>query len=295
MYESLSFGRKDAVKKPENFFDKLKSAMRRIAEKCNPHIEGGFVADDGTIRMTRKHFPDYEDKDFKDDQNFVKASKILWSFADKPAARQSFAERKRLTHLNEEQLTAAMLADYEKKKEKGVQIEMLVTILLTKALGDDYIIVRSCEYDDFENGVDNLIVNRLTGEVIGALDDTHDDDLGSGTQTKLDKITKKALAPKGGAKVKYGLTYKNGQLYKGKLEKLPIFFFSFNTDAMNDALSSLDFTNLDSLNEKETLIFNGMVDQLSEQAAFLLEKDIPDQVFKENLLQAQKTIAGWRK
>ena len=50
-----------------------------------------------------------------------------------------------------------------RSREKSGQTEMAVTALLSKMLGEDFLVVRTAPYDDYKNGLDPLIVNRSKG------------------------------------------------------------------------------------------------------------------------------------
>jgi len=45
-------------------------------------------------------------------------------------------------------------------KKEGEQFEIIKTIIFNKFLGNDFVVVRSSLYDDFKNGVDNIILDK---------------------------------------------------------------------------------------------------------------------------------------
>lgn len=85
---------------------------------------------------------------------------------------------------------------------KGEKVELLAQIVLYKFLNQKFLVVRSSLYDDIDNGVDNLIIDKETGAVVCTLDVS-----GSlsnrNVEEKMKKIFK--INQKGGARIKYGL------------------------------------------------------------------------------------------
>ena len=70
--------------------------------------------------------------------------------------------------------------------------------------------VKSSEWDDFENAADNIIIDKATGEIVGMFDEIDEKVTGEvknpgEKKDKQVKIIDKAL--KGGSNIKYGLTF----------------------------------------------------------------------------------------
>lgn len=82
-----------------------------------------------------------------------------------------------------------------------------------------YLALRTSKFDDYQNGVDELIVNVETNEVIAAVDSTTDF---MSKKNKMDKILKE------GADVAYGFKLKDNKPVLGELAALPVFIISFN-------------------------------------------------------------------
>lgn len=73
--------------------------------------------------------------------------------------------------------------DIVKKDESiraGSVFEMLKTAIMNKKLAGQFIVVRSSYYDDYCNGVDNVIVHKETGDIICAIDDCSQETVGDG-------------------------------------------------------------------------------------------------------------------
>ena len=157
-----------------------------------------------------------------------------------------------------------MLADREKNPANIAEIS--TTLLFDKVLREEFIIVRASTYDDYENGADQLIIDKKTGAVICGLDDAI---LGSsakddGEKKKL-KIDKKMQS--GGAKIKYGATINEaGSLERKNLNHIPIFYFNLEKSEMNNILKSLTTDNQE-LTKDEMLVYGKLINSLLEQAA----------------------------
>lgn len=59
----------------------------------------------------------------------------------------------------------------KKKKTSGEKLEILITALFAKFLGDKFIVVRSSLYDDVKNGIDNVVLEKESGALICAFDE----------------------------------------------------------------------------------------------------------------------------
>lgn len=112
---------------------------------------------------------------------------------------------------------------WQKEPSSGELLEMVKTLGINKLWFDRRLIsVRTSKYDDYVNGVDNLIFDTLTGEPIAAIDDTTDV-LKKDERQVLDKIS-------GAAQVKYGIEYSKEGIEKRSYSKLPVFVISSNPE-----------------------------------------------------------------
>jgi len=70
------------------------------------------------------------------------------------------------------------LSEEEIKKERlkidGEKLERSKNVIFAKNLGKDFIVVRTSLYDDIKNKVDNLILEKETGNLVCALDEVAD-------------------------------------------------------------------------------------------------------------------------
>lgn len=138
---------------------------------------------------------------------------------------------------------------------RGEVLEMTKTLLFNKELfGGKLIAVRTCKYDDYKNGVDQIIFNTETFEPIAAVDTTT-----NWTQKSANLIEK----IKDGCKVKYGLSIGPKGVQKTKYENLPMLIISISPEKLaefstgivegslnEDTLAKLESSLLDSFQKQ---------------------------------------------
>jgi hypothetical protein len=178
----------------------------------------------------------------------------------------------------------------DKQKSKNYQMELAVTALLYKVLSDRYFIARTSKYDDYVNGIDNIIVDKETGTVVCAFDEVHEGGDGQRTAKKEQKILKSAK--KGGAKIHFGLGMNDGQLQRTELKNLPVFYLGLDTDHLNDLIEDMSTEGNGSLSKTEQLTFELLMQSVSKQIENISDqKDIPQAVL-ENLNKFKESFAG---
>ena len=168
----------------------------------------------------------------------------------------------------------------DREKNPSHIAEVAATLLFDKVLHDDFIIVRTSTYDDYENGADQLIINKKTGAVICGLDDVIGHIGDDGGEKKKDKID--AKMKKGGAFIKYGLTMKGDKLERESLRHIPIFYFSLSKAELDNLLKSLA-SEKDDLSEDEAKTYAKLVNSLSAQVAEYSEDSALHPELKDNL------------
>lgn len=138
------------------------------------------------------------------------------------------------------------LSEKEKEEEilksDGEKLELLKNSIFNKNLGSEFIITRSSRYDDIKNGVDNVLLERKTGNVICALDEVGDIS-GVEYERKKDKILERNR-DNHGAKIKYGLSLKEEsgemKLKLGKVDNIPIFYIALSKSMISKALTNFN-------------------------------------------------------
>lgn len=153
----------------------------------------------------------------------------------------------------------------EGKEKKGERLEKLKTITFNKFLGESAICVRSSEYDDIINGVDNILVDRQTGKIICAFDEVCDINREI-FQKKKEKILEKNR--EGGAKLKYCPKIENGKISFGRVENIPIFYIALSEEILNEAEKQISHF-LKETSDWEEKLFSYFWNSLYNQAQLL--------------------------
>lgn len=218
----------------ESYLPFLKEALSKIAEKKNLDFPD-FLDDDNRISI--------KGKNDEGDRKLVSAQKEAF----RTAAGKTLEDWQRDTEKNASSLT-----------------EMALTILLQKYLGDDFIVARSSEYDDYNNGVDQVIIYKPTGEVVCGFDEVIGKDGNDGGEKKKEKL--EHIMARGGAHIKYGAKLENGKLVRAELKNVPAFFMGINKIELGELLESLK-NNPDKNGEIEERIFSKLLSSLESQAA----------------------------
>jgi hypothetical protein len=157
------------------------------------------------------------------------------------------------------------LIDWRRDKEKNPAslTEMALTVMLHKFLKDHFIVARSSSFDDYNNGVDQVLVYKETGEVVCGIDEVavnpSDKDGGAKKAVKLGNIM-----AKGGAHIKYGAKLDNGQLVRAEVKNIPAFYMSLGRDELGELLASIkqDQAEISAVEEK---IFSRLIESLESQ------------------------------
>jgi pyruvate dehydrogenase complex dehydrogenase (E1) component len=99
-----------------------------------------------------------------------------------------------------------------------------------RILGREFVVASASVYDDYFNGIDTVLVDKETGDVICALDEVHDEEGRARHQKKIESIIK--TAKKGGAKIKYGITFEKddktgaNKLVQKTISNIPKFYLN---------------------------------------------------------------------
>lgn len=220
---------------PETYLPALRLRLESLAGRLNAE-HGDFLEANGQLKMVGE--------EAELDRCLVLSKERLWA-ADAGKTLETMA--------------------IDREKHPANIAEIATTLLFDKALHDDFIIVRASAYDDYENGADQLIVDRQTGAVICGLDDailgSYDTDDGKKKENKLGE-----KMDRGGATIRYGATMKDGKLERTDLKHVPIFYFNLSKPELSGLLASLA-TDKAELSEPEKTAYDKLVDSLLAQAA----------------------------
>lgn len=138
----------------------------------------------------------------------------------------------------------------------GFLFEMLKTAVMHKKLSKDFVVVRASRYDDLGNGVDNVIVDKTSGETICALDEVSP----RSTTVRDPEFVRKAgevlqknwgvnvaneqqfgspqtAIGEQGAKLAYGIKYnEDGKISTEEMSNLPIFLLGLDHEHLDEGL-----------------------------------------------------------
>jgi hypothetical protein len=158
----------------------------------------------------------------------------------------------------------------ERKKRIGEKMEMLTTGIFYKNLNKDFIVVRSSIYDDIINGVDNIIVERKTGNIVCALDEVGEN-FGIEYEKKKDKVLRKNIETNG-VNVKYGFRVKQEKdkmkLELGERKNIPIFYLALPEEYIKKVLKSFQ-PSLKEQSDDERKLFSYFIATMDSQAKAL--------------------------
>ena len=158
-------------------------------------------------------------------------------------------------------------------------MKLLKTALFNKFLGDKYVVVRSSRYDDYKNGVDNVMMEIKTGNVVCAFDEISDDT--NFFHAEKEKKIEERNFKSGGASLKYGMSLKDGKLVPARLQNLPIFCLSLNPEKVRESLLQMEFSPIKKSPIEEEL-FRALMEELTAQI----------QMFEEKMPQALAEASG---
>jgi hypothetical protein len=158
----------------------------------------------------------------------------------------------------------------DKRVLQGERLELLKTAIFQKHMSNKFIVVRSSEYDDIFNNIDNVILNKQTGEVVCAIDDFCDNPMGrKGLDLSVKKTRTEQFNQHGTAKLKYSLGIDNstGQkrpVARGEELKIPVFYLSISPEDLEAYIRTFDTTG-DSAGHSEINLLKIFISQLTTQ------------------------------
>jgi hypothetical protein len=145
----------------------------------------------------------------------------------------------------------------------GERLEVLKTIIFYKFLHEKFIIVRASFYDDVYNQVDNLIIEKETGNIVCAFDE-----VSTTSGPRLAKKQERFLINNiNGATVKYGIRSTKDGLIRGEIENIPIFYIALPQENIDKGIENL--TSLEEISDYERKLWEYFVATIKNQIARL--------------------------
>jgi hypothetical protein len=276
-----------------NYTEKLKGLLENIANKINRETEEQYglsrlLNTDCTISMDG--FSEggggiYRDEEIQRHHGEVERLELDFSGANSPNVQDFY----RSEYGIETPDGIVKRWKQNKEKDKNGQTEMAVTALLSKILKDDFLVVRTASYDDYRNRIDNIILNKRTGEVICAFDEVHEGGRGERTNAKIEKVKK--IAKKGGTEITYGLNLENGKLVRSGMKNIPVFFLGLKSEELLNLLNNMEYNPETGVSSVEYEVYAKLVASLRDQQQQLLDSPEVPNLLKEKLKKFENSLA----
>ena len=181
----------------------------------------------------------------------------------------------------------------ERLKRDGEGLEMLKTAIFAKQLGQEFIVARTSRHDD-ENGVDNIILEKETGNIVCALDEVADTS-GRRYQEKAERVLDRNRKKYGsGGALKYGFMIEKNKdgsrkLCLGRVENIPLFYLALPKRHLRNGLKEF-IPSFEESSDYERKLFSYFTTSLSSQIDFLKLEQNLNPALKNRLICFEKTI-----
>lgn len=258
--------------------EKLKTVMTRISEEVNKEMKEkygltGLVSESlhiNTTYFSKENGGIYSNDDIIDDKETVEALDRYNSAADNPNTQKFYKDQHGI-----ETIEGIVNKHREKKEQsKSNQAEMVITALMHKILKERFLIVRASIFDDYKNGIDNLILDKETGAVICAFDEVLENQSDKErAPVKIEKIKKKALS--GGTEAKYGISLKEGKITRDRVRNIPVFYLTLESKDLNELTNDLFYNHNGEVTSIEERLFSHLVNSIKEQKKMLETLNLP--------------------
>jgi len=179
----------------------------------------------------------------------------------------------------------------------GEQLEMLKTGIFNKFLPDNFVTTRASRFDDIKNGADNVIIDRLNGNLVCALDEVGEIK-GARFEAKKSQVLHKNN--KGGIFLKYALAIKNGQIVPSRaIQNIPIFYLALSPEHVRKGVQAFISSADKPPSDYEKKIFDYFISSIDAQIKAVelnsnLEKNLKKRVenFQDTINQIKEKLAS---
>jgi hypothetical protein len=259
--------------------ERLEEYIRSISEKLRE--QGIFVDENGRINMDRFKGV-YPRSNIEADEQYVKGRKEVFRRVEATKIESRF-----LFHTQEAKEKAL------REKKLSEICEMLVMAILHKNLKENFVVVRTSEYDDIRNGIDTVILDKNTGSIVCAVDEI-DETSGLRLEEKKEKIMHKNRDRSGGF-LKYGLYFEKGEggmeLKRGLVDNVPLFYYAISRDDLKSTLA--EFLSSQTVSPTEKTIFESFLRSSLEQIDLLRNESLHPRL-RENLELFERSISQYK-
>jgi len=252
-----------------------KSEIRRNAEKVRNFMEtiSGELRKEGLPIMS-------------DGRIDMRAFKKVYSKGEMD--RDYYYIRQRENSFDEEFYLDKGLSKKEIEEEKlmaeGERFERLKTAILYKVFGEKFAVVRSSRYDDIKNGIDNVIMEKETGNIVCAVDDVAAEENSEKFEEKRKRVMEKNMA--GGGTLKYGIAKNKG---KKCFNNIPVFWLDLSRENLIKAEKNFNPLEKEPSDDEKELASDFII-SIKEQIEFFKKKPHLKPAFRENLIRNEETL-----
>lgn len=238
---------------PEDYVSFFKKDLQKMSLEVNNYFPG-FLQEDGKISLVGR--------DAEADAALVAAQEDAFSRDFHGRQPEDMNTWRRQQEAKDPSLT-----------------EISLTLLLNKFLKNDFIVARSSSYDDYNNGIDNVLIDKSSGEVLCGFDEVMVRKGESTSSKKEGKLSR--LMAKGGAYLKYGARLENGRLVRSAVNNIPAFYISLDKQELSDLMASLKSADNNPGLENE----RGIEDKIFQKLLASLENQLASRSLDGNLRQ----------
>lgn len=293
---TIDLSKFEKFEKRKNKFEKLTSKLEAVSVEINEaardffHVEN-FTNKDGSINSKAYTQEPYNKEEIEQDKLKIRELEMKFSSAQNPKVADFYKQKYGKSD------TDFILKKWNEKREKqkSSRVEAMITILLHRILKEDFLIVKTNKFDDYKAGVDNLIIEKETGSIVGAFDGVAENDSKQNQTTRETQSEKKQnkvskIAQKGGSYIKYGVKMESGKFSLSNIKNLPVFFLNI-TDAEFNTLANLINQDLSAeITETEKEIYSRLINSLSTQHTGISSLPNLNQNLKNNLEEFKNTL-----
>ncbi len=183
-------------------------------------------------------------------------------------------------------------SEKETFKKDGEKLEALKTAIFHKFLGKEFVIARTSVFDDIKNKIDNIILEKETGNLVCAFDEVSDM-AGAEYEKKKTKVLERDVKEKGG-KLKYGLKFEEDEnhqmkLILGEAAQIPIFYLALDKKYINEGIKNLT-PSFEEKSQYEKKLWEYFIASLNAQVQYLSLERRLEPALKNRLELFKKTI-----
>jgi hypothetical protein len=184
----------------------------------------------------------------------------------------------------------------QKIKKTGEKLEMLKTAIFSKFLGEEFIVVRASFYDDVKNKVDNIILEKKSGNLVCALDEV-ESPFGQRYEEKKEKVLSRNKT-EGGVKLKYGFFLEKDRDNKkritlGEISNVPLFYLVLPAKHVEEGIKQL-IPSFEEKSDYEKRLFKYFITSLSSQIDLLRLEAKANPTLEERLDYFEKIIERFK-